>query len=135
MLYVIFVVFLQQKNAHMVTYRDVGKRHAVYGAGVIAVATLAQFSGMLTVVLFAALGAVRWHMGTPLLFCIAACACGPACAALCVNLSVHTFWFAHGMPWLSVPTWLPAVHGLFAHWALDLYFLVTLRDVRKTTLP
>ena len=54
---------------------------------------------------------------------------------MCVKLSVHTWWYAHGMPLLGVPVWLAPVHGLFAHWALDAYWMVTLRDARKATLP
>lgn len=44
-------------------------------------------------------------------------------------------WYAHGLSWVGVPLWLPPLHGLFAHWVLDAYWLVTLRDARKATLP
>jgi hypothetical protein len=36
---------------------------------------------------------------------------------------------------LGVPPWLFPMHGLFAHWVLDAYFMVTLSEVRKITLP
>jgi len=119
----------------MVTYQKVAKRHAVYATGVLAVTMLAEFTWALTVVLFTLLALVRWHMNTPITFTMLSCLCGPLSTTLSVNLSAHTLWFAHGMHILAIPPWLLAVHGLFAHWALDAYWLVTLRDVRKTTLP
>lgn len=44
-------------------------------------------------------------------------------------------WYAHGMDLLGIPLWLCPMHGLFAHWALDAYWLTTLTEVRKATLP
>ena len=44
-------------------------------------------------------------------------------------------WYAHGMNIIGIPLWLCPVHGLFVHWALDVYWLVTLTDARKATLP
>ena len=119
----------------MVTYRDVAKRHAVYGASILSVVLFAEYTWFLVLVLSGLLGGVRWHMGTPPMFSVMACTCVPLATSMCVKLSVHTLWFAYGIPILSIPPWLLAVHGLSAHWALDAYFLVTLRDVRKTTLP
>jgi hypothetical protein len=51
--------------------------------------------------------------------------CGPLAAALCVQLSHETWWYAHGLSLVGVPLWLCPLHGLFAHWVIDVYFLVT----------
>ena len=59
----------------------------------------------------------------------------PARHMVCVKLSHHTWWYAHGMDLLGFPSWLMPMHGLLAHWVLDAYWLVTLTDVRKATLP
>lgn len=75
----------------MVSYTDVGRRHAGYAAAVLAVVALAQFTLLLTVALCAILAGVRWHMGTPTAFSLLACAGGPLGAALCVKLS-HDTW-------------------------------------------
>ena len=119
----------------MVTFAAVGKRHALYGIAVVAIVSLAEFTWTLAALLLVVLGVVKQHMGTPSTFALLACVCGPACAALCARLSVHTLWFAHGVPWLVVPAWLPPAYGLLAHWAIDLYFLTTVRDLRRQTLP
>ena len=119
----------------MVTYADVGKRHIIYATALLEVIVFAEFTLFLTALLLVDLGIVRWHMNTPYAFAGAAMICTPLATSLCVTLSHHTWWYAHGMPIVSVPLWLLPMHGLFAHWALDAYWLVTLRDVRKSTLP
>ena len=119
----------------MVTYSDVGKRHAVYLAALLEVILFAEYTLLLSALLLLNAGIVRWHMNTPYAFTGVAMLCTPVAASLCVTLSHHTWWYAHGMPVISIPLWLCPMHGLFAHWALDAYWLVTLRDVRKSTLP
>ena len=119
----------------MVTYSEVTQRHSLYGAGVIAVVMLAEYTLALTLLLGGLLAAVRWHMQTPIGFSALTCLGGPVGASLCVTLSHNTWWYAHGLPLVGVPPWLPFVHGVFAHWILDAYWLVTLTEVRKTTLP
>lgn len=101
----------------------------------MSVILLAKFTVFLTVLLGALLAGVRWHMQSPLGFALATSVCTPIAAALCVKLSHDTWWYAHGMATCGVPLWLFPMHGLFAHWVLDAYWLVTLKDVRKTTLP
>ena len=119
----------------MVTYEDVGRRHAGYAAALFAVVALARTTVCLAVVLVALLAGVRWHMNTPLAFSLLVGAGGPLAAALCVQLSHDTWWHAHGLSWVGVPLWLCPLHGLFAHWVIDAYWLVTLRDARKAALP
>ena len=119
----------------MVTYADVTKRHIMYATALLEVLMFSQFTLFLTALLLIDVGVVRWHMNTPLGFTAIAMVCTPLAAALCVKLSHHTWWYAHGMDYIGIPLWLCPMHGLFAHWALDAYWLVTLRDVRKSTLP
>lgn len=119
----------------MVTYADVGKRHCIYATALLEVLVFAEFTFFLTALLLIDVGIVRWHMNTPYGFAAVTSLCTPVAASLCVTLSHHTWWYAHGMPIISIPLWLLPMHGLFAHWALDAYWLVTLRDVRKSTLP
>ena len=119
----------------MVTYADVGKRHIIYATALLEVIVFAEVTLFLTVLLLVDLGIVRWHMHTPYGFAAAAMICTPLATSLCVTLSHHTWWYAHGMSFIAIPLWLCPMHGLFAHWALDAYWLVTLRDVRKSTLP
>ena len=119
----------------MVTYADVGKRHCIYATALLEVLMFAEFTVFLTALLLVNVGIVRWHMHTPYGFAVVTSLITPIAASLCVTLSHHTWWYAHGMPFVSVPLWLFPMHGLFAHWALDAYWLVTLRDVRKSTLP
>tara|TARA_B110000858_G_C17556526_1_gene360561 strand:+ start:66 stop:434 length:369 start_codon:yes stop_codon:yes gene_type:complete len=119
----------------MVTYSDVGKRHVVYATALLEVVVFAEFTLFLTAMLLIDVGIARWHMNTPYAFSLVAMLCTPVAASLCVTLSHHTWWYAHGMNIIGIPLWLCPMHGLFAHWALDAYWLVTLRDVRKSTLP
>ena len=119
----------------MVTYSDVGKRHAIYGVAMLEVLLFAEFTLALTLLLLIDAGVVRWHMGTPYTFAAITMLCTPVATAFCVTLSHHTWWYAHGLPIIAVPLWLCPLHCLFAHWALDAYWLVTLRDGRKATLP
>lgn len=119
----------------MVTYAEVGKRHAAYASAVVVTILFAEHTLFLTALLCGVLAGVKWHMGTPSPFLVAIGTCGPLAAALCVKLSHHSWWYAHGMDWIGVPLWLPPLHAIFAHWILDAYWLVTLRDARKSTLP
>jgi hypothetical protein len=119
----------------MVTYGDVGRRHAVYAVALFEVILLSKYTVLLTALLLVDLAIVRRHMNTPYAFTGITMLCTPVAASLCVTLSHHTWWYAHGMPLLAIPSWTCPMHGLFAHWALDAYWLVTLRDVRKSTLP
>ena len=119
----------------MVTYADVGKRHCIYATALLEVLMFAQSTVFLTALLLIDVGIVRWHMNTPYAFAGLTMFCTPIAASLCVTLSHHTWWYAHGLPYISIPLWLLPMHGLFAHWVLDAYWLVTLHDVRKATLP
>ena len=123
-------------SAHtMVTYTDVARRHVVYASAVCAVLVTAEYTLFLTTLLLLALSAVRCHMKTPPMFTLLTTTCTPLTTGLCVKLSHHTWWYAHGMDYLGFPLWLMPMHGLLAHWVLDAYWLVTLTDVRKATLP
>ena len=119
----------------MVTYYEVGKRHAVYASVLVVLALCAEHTLMTTGVLLAMLVAVNWHMGSSRAFAAAVSLLGPVGASVCVNASHHTWWYAHGIPIISVPLWLFPLHGIFAHWILDMYWVVTLKEVRKATLP
>ena len=141
----------------MVTYGDVGRRHVIYGVALLQVILFAEYTLFLTALLLVDMGLVCWHMNTPYAFTGIAMSCTPVAASLCVTLSHHTWWYepfpqtlhncpvpipsvhvpryAHGMNIIGIPLWLCPVHGLFVHWALDVYWLVTLTDARKAALP
>ena len=119
----------------MVTYGDVGRRHVIYGVALLQVILFAEYTLFLTALLLVDMGLICWHMNTPYAFTGIAMSCTPVAASLCVTLSHHTWWYAHGMNIIGIPLWLCPVHGLFVHWALDVYWLVTLTDARKATLP
>ena len=119
----------------MVVYRDVVKRHGVYCGAVLAVITLSQYTWTLTSLMTGMLLAVRWHHSTPMPFMLLTTVSTPLVTGLCVKLSAHTWWYAAPIDLLGVPPWLFPMHGLLAHWVLDAYFMVTLRDLRKSALP
>lgn len=119
----------------MVTYSDVTKRFAAYFGTVACIVIFSEFTRFLTLILTLILAAVNWHMKSPRMFAVFVSLMGPMAASLCVTLSHHTWWYAHGVPLLGVPLWLFPAHGVFAHWVLDSYWLVTLGEVRKATLP
>jgi hypothetical protein len=119
----------------MVTYADVGKRHIIYATAMLEVLSFAEYTLFLAFLLAIDAGIVCWHMNTPVTFAAVAAVCTPLATSICVTLSHHTWWYAHGMSVVGIPLWLCPLHCLFAHWALDAYWLVTLRDVRKSTLP
>jgi len=122
-------------KSKMVTYFDVGVRHGIYALSLVEIILLAQFTVVLSVLLTVNVGVVCWHMDSPLKFMGIVVVGGPIGAALCVTLSHHTWWYAHGLSVVAVPMWLFPLHGLFGHWILDAYWLATLREVRKATLP
>ena len=107
----------------------------MYVVATLEVILFAEYTWFLAALLLADLALVRWHMGTPHAFAVLAVCCTPLATACCVKLSHHTWWYAHGLDLLGFPPWLCPMHGLFAHWVLDAYFLATLTDVRKSTLP
>jgi len=119
----------------MVTYRDVAKRHAVYVTSTLAVILLSQYTWTLASVLTCLLAGIKWHQNTPIGFAVLTFFATPIASSLCVKLSSHTWWYAHQIDLISIPPWLFPLHGLLAHWVLDAYFLVTLSEVRKITLP
>ena len=119
----------------MVTYGEVGRRHGVYAMALCAVITTAEYTLVLSTFLLACLLFARCHMRSPPMFTVATTVVTPLVTGLCVKLSHHTWWYAHGMDYLGFPLWLMPMHGLLAHWVLDAYWLVTLTDVRKATLP
>ena len=107
----------------------------MYKRQVLSIITTAQYTVLLTCILIVALASVCHHMKTPLLFTALTATCTPLSTSFCVKLSHHTWWYAHGMDLLGFPPWLVPMHALLAHWVLDAYWLVTLTDVRKATLP
>lgn len=119
----------------MVTYRDVSKRHGGYLLSFILVVTISSRPWILAMLLTLVLGAVRWHQNTPIGFAALTFFATPLFAGLCVNLSSYTWWYAKPLDYVGVPPWLFPLHGLLAHWILDAYFMVTLSEVRKITLP
>jgi len=119
----------------MVVYRDIVNRHIVYSAAVFAVITISQYTWMLAGLLTGLLLGIRWHHGTPVPFMVLTAFATPIVTGLCVKLSAHTWWYAAPIDWLGVPPWLFPMHGLLAHWVLDAYFMITLRDLRKSALP
>ena len=119
----------------MVTYAEVSRRHAAYTFAVIATIVLAKYTWILTAVLCALLASVKWHMHMPVHFTVIVSIGGALATALCVQLSHETLWFAHGIEHIGVPPWLPPAHALAAHWVMDMFWIVTLRDARKAALP
>jgi len=119
----------------MVTYKEVGKRHAFYFSTLVTIGAFADNTMLTTIILAVILAGVTWHMDAPKLFGVVIALLGPVAASICVNVSHHTWWYAHGMPFLGVPLWLLPLHGIFAHWVVDMYWVVTLKEVRKATLP
>lgn len=119
----------------MVTFRDVAKRHASYAAGLASTILLAPWPLALTLALGALTAAVRWHQQTPVAFLIATSVSATLMTAMVVSFSAKTWWYADGLPYLNIPLWLLPLHGLAAQWVLDVYYLTTLRDVRRSTLP
>lgn len=119
----------------MVVYRDVIKRHAIYLTSIVSVIAISQYTWALTGVLTGTLLAVRWNHSTPLPFMFLTTFATPIVTGFCVKLSAHTWWYAAPIDWLGVPPWLFPMHGILAHWVLDAYYLVTLRDLRKSALP
>lgn len=119
----------------MVTYRDVAKRHVLYGFAFLLLVTISKYTWTLALALSILFGAVKYHHGTPHGFAAMTFISTPVMTGLCVNMSSNTWWYAHPIDFLGVPPWLFPLHGLLAHWVLDAYFLVTLSEVRKITLP
>lgn len=119
----------------MVVYRDVVNRHGLYGASLLAVITSSKYTWILAILLTGILLAVRWHHSTPVPFMIVTSFAMPLVTGLCVKLSAHTWWYADPIDFIGVPPWLFPMHGLLSHWVLDAYFMVTLRDLRKSALP
>jgi hypothetical protein len=119
----------------MVVYRDLVKRHGAYGTALLAVIVMSQYTWALTGLLTGMLLGVRWHHSTPVPFMILTTFATPIATGLCVKLSAHTWWYASPIEFIGVPPWLFPMHGLLAHWVLDAYFMVTLRDLRKSALP
>ena len=119
----------------MVTYRDVGKRHCAYFTSLLLVIAVSKHTWTLFLLLCVILGVVKWHHNTPIAFVATTFFATPILTGFCVKLSAHTWWYANPIDLLGVPPWLFPMHGLFAHWVLDAYFMVTLSEVRKITLP
>ena len=119
----------------MVTYRDVAKRHAVYLSAFVFVIAASKHTWALFLVLCSLFAGIKWHQNTPNGFAAMTFFTTPIVTGFCVKLSSHTWWYANPIDFLGVPPWLFPLHGLLAHWVLDAYFLVTLSEVRKITLP
>lgn len=122
-------------NNFMVFHHDIYKRHGVYASSIVLVIIMATRPLALTLSLIALLIAVRWHSAAPVPFLLISSVVPSLASGLCVRLSTDTFWFAHGLDSIGVPLWLFPLHGLLALWVCDAYRLVTLRDLRKSTLP
>lgn len=119
----------------MVTFREVGKRHCVYFLAFVLVIAASKHTWTLFLLLSTLLAGIRWHHGTPAAFVGLVCIATPVATGFVVKLSNHTWWYADPIESLGVPPWLFPLHGLMAHWVLDAYFVVTLSEVRKITLP
>lgn len=119
----------------MVTYRDVAKRHVLYGTAFALVLTISKFAWTLAGLLSVLLAATAWHHSTPLRFVALTSLATPVVTGMLVKGSEHTWWYATPIDFLGVPPWLFPMHGMLAHWVLDAYFMVTLSEVRKITLP
>lgn len=119
----------------MVAHSAIAKRHGLYGSAVVSVIAISQYTWALTGVLTGLLLAARWHHSTPVPFMLLTSLATPVVTGFCVKLSAHTWWYAAPIDLIGVPPWLFPMHGLLAHWVLDAYFLVTLRDLRKAALP
>lgn len=119
----------------MVTYRDVAKRHGAYFTALLLVIAVSKHTWTLFLLLCAILCCVKWHQNTPIGFAILTFFATPLTAGFCVKLSSHTWWYANPIDIIGVPPWLFPMHGILAHWVLDAYFIVTLSEVRKITLP
>ena len=90
----------------MVVYRDVGKRHGVYAAAVLAVILISQYTWALATVLTSMLLGIRWHHSTPVPFMVLTTFATPIVTGFCVKLSAHTWWYAAPIPIIGVPPWL-----------------------------
>ena len=124
------------KKSRMVRYVDVGRRHVLYACGFVAVLFSSCNPRFLLGLLFAIVCGVVVDTKTPVAFSVVTAVVPTVATVGCVAGSVDTWWYAHTMSRVvAVPPWLPMLHVLFAHWALDAYWLVTLRTVRKETLP
>lgn len=121
--------------ALMVGHRDIAKRHGVYTVALLSVILFSKYTYFLASVLTGMLLAIRWHHSTTYPFLMLVSFATPLSTGLCVKLSAHTWWYAAPIELLGIPPWLFPMHGLFAHWVLDAYFLATLHDLRKSVLP
>lgn len=127
-------VSLSQSRA-MVSQLDLMKRHAVYAIAIVLIITMSKYTWLLAVTLTGVLLGIRWHHSTPVPFMLLTSFATPIATGFCVKLSAHTWWYASPIDFIGVPPWLFPLHGLLAHWVLDAYFMVTLRDLRKSALP
>ena len=119
----------------MVTYTEVAKRHTVYVACLALIVLFARHAVALACVLCIALGLLAKSLKTPIAFSAYTGFGGSAAVSVCAVFSRHTLWFADGLSHLEVPVWLPCALGVGAHWALDLFYITTLVEARKSTLP
>lgn len=119
----------------MVGYTDVLHRHVGYVGTMMGVICLSKFTWTLTLLLSIIAFALRWHRATPYAFLLLSSFFTSISAGLCVRLSVHTWWYASPIDVLGVPPWLFPLNGIFAHWVVDAYWLITLQDLRKSALP
>lgn len=119
----------------MVTYRDVAKRHGLYSSAFLLILLFSKYKWTLALLLSSLLAAAWHHHGTPVLFVALTSVATPLVTGMLVKHSEHTWWYANPIDFLGVPPWLFPLHGLLAHWVLDAYFMVTLSEVRKITLP
>lgn len=119
----------------MVLHRDIYKRFGLYTSSIVLVIIMAARPLALTLSLIALLVALRWHSAAPVNFLLITSAVPSIASGLCVRLSTDTFWFAHGLDSIGVPLWIFPINGILSLFVCDAYHLVTLRDLRKSSLP
>ena len=119
----------------MVTFQDVGIRSAAYVSAIVLTIFFAEFPHILTVLLGTLAFGVAYHMQSPVSYSFISATIPTLATTLIVRGSSYTFWFARPVDVLAVPMWLPAMHVLVFHAALDLYWSITLVDLRLNALP
>ena len=119
----------------MVTYRDIWRRHGGYVGALVVVTVLSSYPLLCALLLSAIVAVIVRDVGTHPHFAVLVGGIGALACAVCVNGSVHTLWFAHGVSGINVPLSLGPTLAIAGHWVLDAYWLTMLREARRDTLP
>lgn len=119
----------------MVTYRNIWRRHVGYVGALGVVTVLSSYPLVCALLVSTIAAAIVRDVGTHPHFAVLVGGVGALACAVCVNGSVHTLWFAHGVSRINVPLSLGPALAIAGHWVLDAYWLTMLREARRDTLP